>query len=346
MEEIKLTNYARGAGCGCKIAPAVLQEIIHGGTHMVADPRLLVGHAESDDAAVLDMGNGKALISTTDFFTPIVDDAFDLGRIAATNALSDIYAMGGTPLVAIAILGWPVEKLPAAMAARMIDGARQVCAQEGIALGGGHSIDSPEPFFGLAVTGEAPIANIKRNSTAKAGDLIYLTKPIGIGILSTARKRGVLPPEHAQLDIGIMCESNKVGRDLGALAGVHAMTDVTGFGLFGHLLEMCEGSELAATIEHVEVPKIPPALELLQKGIYPDGTFRNWKSYGQKVKGADAMDVMMLYSDPQTSGGLLIGVDPNAEEELRDILQAHAVPTHRIGKFHERKATSAIIEVI
>ncbi|HMC97751.1 MAG TPA: selenide, water dikinase SelD [Flavobacteriales bacterium] len=330
-EPIRLTRYSHGAGCGCKIAPAVLDTILKSELGTFPDPRLLVGYGSKDDAAVYDIGNGRALISTTDFFSPIVDDAFDFGRIAATNALSDVYAMGGRPLLAVAILGWPVDKLPPELAARVIEGGRQACRDAGIALAGGHSIDAPEPFFGLAVTGEVLVANIKRNNTAKPGDVLLLTKPLGIGILSTAQKRDKLRPEDAHIATDLMCRSNAIGAELGAIAGVHAMTDITGFGLLGHLLELCEGSSVGARITFAEVPVIPEALVYLAEGAYPDGSFRNWKSYAHKVGGAEGLERMMLLSDPQTSGGLLISVSPATVEEVKAILTRGEVPFERIG---------------
>ncbi len=328
---IRLTQYSHGAGCGCKIAPAVLEQVLRSELGTFPDSRLLVGYGSKDDAAVYDLGNGRALISTTDFFSPIVDDAFDFGRIASTNALSDVYAMGGRPLLAIAILGWPVEKLPAELAARVLDGGRTACHEAGIALAGGHSIDAPEPFFGLAVTGEAPIAHIKRNDTAQHGDALLLTKPIGLGILATAMKRGTLGQEHAGIGTGIMARLNKVGELLGALAGVHAMTDVTGFGLLGHLLEVCEGSGVRAELVFDQVPVIPEARHYLAQGAYPDGSFRNWKSYGSKVEGASGMERMLLLSDPQTSGGLLIACDPSSRPDVESACAAAGAACWSIG---------------
>lgn len=330
-DPLRLTQYSHGAGCGCKIAPAVLEQVLRSELGTFPDPRLLVGYGSKDDAAVYDIGNGRALISTTDFFSPIVDDAFDFGRIAATNALSDVYAMGGRPLLAIAILGWPVEKLPAELAARVLDGGRTACHEAGIALAGGHSIDAPEPFFGLAVTGEAPIAHIKRNDTAHEGDVLLLTKPIGLGILATAMKRGALLPEHTGIGTAVMTQLNMAGEALGAVSSVHAMTDVTGFGLLGHLLELCEGSGLRAEIDFDRVPIIPEASRYLQQGCYPDGSFRNWKSYAAKVEGANAMDRMMLLSDPQTSGGLLISASPSSVDKVRTICADSGAETQAIG---------------
>lgn len=339
-DPIRLTQYSHGAGCGCKIAPAVLETILKSELGTLPDPRLLVGYGSKDDAAVYDLGNGRALISTTDFFSPIVDDAFDFGRIAANNALSDVYAMGGTPLLAIAILGWPVDKLPAELAARVIEGGRQACKDAGIALAGGHSIDSPEPFFGLAVSGEVPIANIKRNDTAQAGDLLLLTKPLGLGILSTAQKRGVLRPEHAGIARDIMLRSNRVGTALAELPGVHAMTDVTGFGLGGHLLEMLQGAGLSAALHWSDVPLIPEALQYLAEGCYPDGAFRNWKSYAQHFEGAEDMERMMLLSDPQTNGGLLVAIGPNELDTAIAILARSEIKFNTIGVTTKANSTN------
>jgi selenide,water dikinase len=244
--EIKLTEYSHGAGCGCKIAPAMLESILQGQVECAADKYLLVGNESKDDAAVYDIGNGEAIVSTTDFFMPIVDDPFSFGQIAATNALSDIYAMGASPMMAIAILGWPTSKLSADIAARVIDGGRQACKDAGIILAGGHSIDTPEPIFGLAATGRIKIDYLKRNNRAKAGCSLFLTKPLGVGILSTAQKQKKLKAEHQHIATNSMLELNKIGEQLGRLTSVTAMTDVTGFGLLGHLLEICQGSEVAA----------------------------------------------------------------------------------------------------
>jgi selenide,water dikinase len=314
--EPRLTQFSHGAGCGCKIAPADLEKILASSLGTLPEPRLLVGYGSRDDAAVYDLGDGRALISTTDFFSPIVDDAFDFGRIAATNALSDVYAMGGKPLLAVAILGWPLEKLGPGLASRVVEGGRQACHDAGIPLAGGHSIDAPEPFFGLAVTGEVPIANIKRNDTARAEDVLLLTKPLGVGILSTAQKRSKLRPEHAPIARDLMCRSNRMGAALGAIPEVHAMTDVTGFGLLGHLIEMCAGSGLGAELRYSDIPVIPEALTYLAEGCYADGALRNWKSYGHNTAGAATLERMMLLSDPQTSGGLLIACAPGAVERI------------------------------
>jgi len=342
-EPVRLTQYSHGAGCGCKIAPAVLETILKSDLGILNEPRLLVGYGSRDDAAVYDIGKGRALISTTDFFSPIVDDAFDFGRIAATNALSDIYAMGGKPLLAVAILGWPIEKLGPELAQRVVEGGRKACHDAGIPLAGGHSIDAPEPFFGLAVTGEVEIANIKRNDTAKDGDLIYLTKPLGVGILSTAQKRGKLKAEHEHIGPDLMVQLNRIGYDLGKYKNVSAMTDVTGFGLAGHLLEICNGSGLSAEIEFDRIPVIPEALIYVAEGCYPDGTLRNWKSYGEHITGADDMKRMLLLSDPQTSGGLMftMAADHNLSELLIEL--GITDPIVRIGKMVPRTTKGILV---
>ena len=274
--DIKLTHYSHGAGCGCKIAPKVLDEILKSSFVLPDNNKLLVGNHSKDDAAVYDLDNGMALISTTDFFMPIVDDAFDFGRIAAANSISDVYAMGGKPLMAIAILGWPVEKLPVELAQQVIEGGRSICAEAGIPLAGGHSIDSQEPIFGLAVTGIVPIENLKKNNTAEAGDVLFLTKPLGVGILSTAQKRGLLKEEHLPLMIAQMAALNKKGEELGKIKGVTAMTDVTGFGLLGHLIEMTEGSGLSAELYYDKLPVAEGVRDYITQRIFPDATTRNW----------------------------------------------------------------------
>jgi selenide,water dikinase len=326
--DIKLTQYSHGAGCGCKIAPAVLEQILKGQTTTINDAKLLVGNASKDDAAVYDLGNGTALISTTDFFMPIVDDAFDFGRIAAANAISDVYAMGGKPLVAIAILGWPVEKLPAELAQQLIAGGRATCDAAGIPLAGGHSIDSTEPIFGLAVTGIVPIENLKQNNTAKEGDVLFLTKPLGVGILSTAQKRGVLTPELQTVMTTQMSTLNNIGESLGKIKGVHAMTDVTGFGLLGHLIEMADGSGLGAEVYYNKLQILDGAKEYLTQRIVPDATYRNWNSYSTQVGFETGVDVMQAFSilpDPQTNGGLLISVAPETVDDVIALFKANGL---------------------
>jgi selenide,water dikinase len=328
MDPIRLTQYSHGAGCGCKIAPAVLETILHTTQIAPVNSRLLVGNESSDDAAVYDLGNGQALITTTDFFTPIVDDAYDFCRIAAANAISDVYAMGGTPLVAIAILGWPVEKLAAEVAQQVVEGGRAICAQAGIPLAGGHSIDSPEPIFGLAVNGLVATQNLRRNNTARAGDLLFLTKPLGVGILSTAQKRGMLAQDQLAMIVKQMTTLNKIGQALGQMEAVHAMTDVTGFGLLGHLVEMAGGSNLSAELWYDHIPAVEGVKELISRGVFPDGTTRNWSSYGQKIQfesGVNVMEAFRLLPDPQTNGGLLVSVQPEAAGEVADVLRAHGL---------------------
>jgi len=338
---IRLTQYSHGAGCGCKIAPKVLDEILKGNISVPDNKNLLVGNSSKDDAAVYDLENGMALISTTDFFMPIVDDAFDFGRIAAANSISDVYAMGGKPLLAIAILGWPVEKLPVELAQKIIDGGRTICNEAGIPLAGGHSIDSPEPIFGLAVTGIVDKENLKKNNTAEEGDLIFLTKPLGVGILSTAQKRGLLKEEHLQMMIEQMTTLNKTGESLGKIKGVTAMTDVTGFGLFGHLIEMAEGSGLGAEIYYDKIPVADGVKEYISQRIFPDATTRNWSSYSDKIKfgkGVNVMEAFTLLPDPQTNGGLLISVKENAKDEVIGLFKKSGLEKfiEPIGKFVSR----------
>jgi len=332
METIKLTQYSHGAGCGCKISPAILDKMLHSPIKTPVDPRLLVGNAERDDAAVWDLEDGNALISTTDFFMPIVDDPYDFGRIASANAISDVYAMGGTPVLAIAILGWPIDKLPPETAAKVLEGSRAICAAAGISLAGGHSIDCPEPVFGLAVNGIVAIKHLKRNSTATPGCSLFLTKALGVGILSTAQKRGLLRDEDAALALESMVTLNSLGEKLGRIEGVKAMTDVTGFGLLGHLTEMCEGSKVSATIEFGKIPTIPGIETYLGQKCIPGGTQRNWASYGHKI-GNLTEEQKAILADPQTSGGLLIAASPEAVEEVASILKAQGLPALQCQPF-------------
>jgi selenide,water dikinase len=320
MEEIKLTQYSHGAGCGCKIAPHVLEQILKSNFTAPSDKNLLVGNNTKDDAAVYAIGNDQAIISTTDFFMPIVDDAHDFGMIAAANAISDVYAMGGKPLLAVAILGWPINSLPAELAQKVIDGARVICAEAGIPLAGGHSIDSPEPIFGLAVTGLIDPKNLKQNNTAKAGDLIYLTKKIGVGILTTAEKKGLLKEEHIGLAAAQMKALNKVGEILGSQEYVSAMTDVTGFGLLGHLIEMAEGANLTAELNYANVPLIDGLDFYTSQMCVPDNSFRNWSGYDPKVSGITG-DSLLTLCDPQTNGGLLITIDAAHKNNFEALLK-------------------------
>ncbi len=337
MSEFRLTQFSHGGGCGCKIAPSVLSSILQSNTIVPENKNLLVGNASNDDAAAYDLGNGTAMISTTDFFMPIVDDAFSFGRIASANAISDVYAMGGKPVMAIAILGWPIDKIPASVAQQVLEGARSICLEAGIPLAGGHSIDSPEPIFGLAVSGLVEIVHLKRNNTAQENDLLFITKPIGVGIMATAQKREKLSAEHLQQLIKQLGTLNKAGEALGKISGVHAMTDVTGFGLLGHLTEMAEGSGLSAEIPYADLPILEAALVYQKQKIGPGATARNWNSYSAKVSlapGINEEEALQLLPDPQTNGGLLIAVSPEAAHEVVAVfeqfgLSAYAKP---IGK--------------
>ncbi|HLL94819.1 MAG TPA: selenide, water dikinase SelD [Spirosoma sp.] len=335
---VKLTQYSHGAGCGCKISPKILDKILHTNSTS-SQPRyenLLVGNDSRDDAAVLDLGNGDAIISTTDFFMPIVDDPFDFGRIASANAISDVYAMGGDPIMAIAILGWPIDKLSPEVAAQVLEGSRAVCLEAGIPLAGGHSIDSPEPIFGLAITGKVRLAHLKQNNTATEGCCLYLTKPLGVGILTTAQKKGILKPEHAHIAPAQMAQLNKFGAVLGKLPYVKALTDVTGFGLLGHLTEMAEGSGLSAVIHFDDVPKLPMVEEYLAQKSFPGGTVRNWDSYGHKV-GELTETQRYVLADPQTSGGLLIAVESRSATEFKRMAQENGFDLHAFGELVEQR---------
>ncbi|MFN1834886.1 selenide, water dikinase SelD [Balneola sp. MJW-20] len=331
MSEVRLTQYSHGAGCGCKISPKVLSSILESRIPPAPDARLLVGNDSKDDAAVYDLEDGTALISTTDFFMPIVDDPFTFGKIAATNAISDVYAMGGSPLVAIAILGWPVDKLSPEVAQQVLEGGRETCREAGIMLAGGHSIDSPEPIFGLAVTGKVSIDKLKRNNTGTEGCHLYLTKPLGVGIFSTAQKQGKLHPEHASIAPDSMTRLNKIGTELAEIPGIKAMTDVTGFGLLGHLTEMCEGSDLSAEISLKKVPVFHELTEYIAEKCIPGGTYRNWDSYGHGVQ-LKIKESKLILCDPQTSGGLLIAVEEDAREQTEALLAKHGSDPVSFGK--------------
>lgn len=332
MDNIKLTSFSHGAGCGCKIAPSILEQILSIGKHngVGNDPNLLVGNSTNDDAAVYDLGNGEAIITTTDFFMPIVDDPFDFGKIASVNALSDVYAMGGKPIVAIAVLGWPVEKIGPDIAGTVLEGARSACKEAGIQLAGGHSIDTAEPIFGLAVTGRVNIQHLKKNSSAKENSTLYLTKPLGVGIIATAQKRGIVSADDMQNAVDNMTKLNSLGGLLGDLEYVNAMTDVTGFGLLGHLVEMCEGSGVSAEINKNKIPLLPNIQLYLDQDAIPGGTKRNWNSYSHKVTGIENNDWTIL-ADPQTSGGLLVSVDSEKEVEFENVCLKEGVTVKPIG---------------
>ena len=328
---IKLTEYSHGAGCGCKISPAVLKQILHTEQPLFTDPNLLVGNDTSDDAAVYRLTDELSVVSTTDFFMPIVDDPFHFGRIAATNALSDIYAMGAKPIMAIAILGWPVNKLSPQVAAKVIEGGRQACRDAGIALAGGHSIDAPEPIFGLAVTGQVPTDHIKTNHQAKVGDTLFLTKPLGVGILTTAQKQKKLQSDDEQQVIEAMCQLNTIGSAFSELAGVHAMTDVTGFGLAGHLIEMCQGAGLSAKVSMSKLPLLNNVQVYIDQGCVPGGVLRNWQSYGEHIK-LDDERFKTLLCDPQTSGGLLVSVNSDDVDDFIQVAKQHQQTVYPIGE--------------
>lgn len=338
--DIKLTSYSHGAGCGCKISPALLDKILRSNVAFPNQERLLVGNDSNDDAAVFDLGNGQALISTTDFFMPIVDDPFDFGAIASTNAISDVYAMGGKPILAIAILGWPINKISAEVANEVIRGAREVCKNAGISLAGGHSIDSPEPIFGLAVNGLVKISELKKNSTAKSGDYLFLTKSLGIGILSTAQKKGLIKPEDFESAKKSMLKLNEIGYQLSQVRGVNAMTDVTGFGLLGHLSEMCEGSGVSSEISYENINFISQNLDYyMDQGSIPGGTQRNLESYANKIKNEkeDSRRLSKL-ADPQTSGGILFSVAPAYKDEIISLLNStgHNLYSTPIGRIVDK----------
>jgi selenide,water dikinase len=333
-EKIRLTQFSHGGGCGCKIAPAILSEILASTPIRNLPKSLMVGTETADDAAVYRLNDTQALVATTDFFTPIVDDPYDFGRIAATNAISDIYAMGGTPIMALAIVGMPLEKLPVSAIAKILQGGESVCAAAGIPIAGGHSIDTLEPIYGLIALGLVHPEKVKRNSTAKAGDVLLLGKPLGIGILSAALKQGKLSEAGYAEMVEWTTRLNTPGTRLAEMPAVHALTDVTGFGLAGHLLEICRGSSLAAEIRFDALPVIPEALEWAKKGVATGASDRNWKGYGHEVVlPADYADwKRKLLCDPQTSGGLLVACDRDAENDVRALFHQDGFDARPIGR--------------
>jgi selenide,water dikinase len=345
--DIKLTSFSHGAGCGCKISPAVLDTILKRNVALPNQEKLLVGNDSKDDAAVYDLGNGKALISTTDFFMPIVDDPYDFGAIASTNAISDVYAMGGVPILAIAILGWPINKIGAEVANEVIRGARDVCKNAGISLAGGHSIDSHEPIFGLAVNGLVDIQYLKKNSTSKVGDYLFLTKSLGIGILTTAEKKNLVSAEDILIAKHSMSTLNSIGSKLSMISGVNAMTDVTGFGLLGHLTEMCEGSAVSAVIEYSNVRFLTGNLDnYIEEGAIPGGTTRNLESYQHKISNITGIKRNLIkLADPQTSGGLLISVSKDSADEVIQLLKDNGLENYiiPIGKIINKTDYSVAI---
>jgi len=332
MQQIRLSHLSHGGGCGCKLAPSVLQQLLS--SHPAATPykNLLVGVETGDDAAVWELDNGTCIIATTDFFMPMVDDPRDFGRIAATNAISDVYAMGGTPIMALAILGMPVDKVPPEMVRKILEGGASICDMAGIPIAGGHSIDSPEPIYGLAVIGTGVKGNIRRNADAKAGDTLILTKAIGVGIYSAAFKKSALSAAAYEEFIATTTLLNRVGATLAKDTAVHAMTDVTGFGLLGHALEMARGSHKSVVIEAAKLPVLKEAAALAQKGFITGASGRNWKSYDSSVTLPEgtAEWQRQLYCDPQTSGGLLVSCAPERANTLLDTIVAAGYPAARI----------------
>lgn len=323
MTDIKLTQYSHGGGCGCKIAPALLSEILGKFSSRKSYPNLLVGTESSDDAAVYKLNDSQAIVATTDFFMPIVDDPFDFGRIAATNAISDIYAMGAQPLFALAVVGMPVDKLPVEVIQRILEGGEAVCVSAGIPIAGGHSIDSPEPIYGLVALGVVHPDKVKRNDRAQPGDRLILGKGLGIGIMSAALKKGELGDEGYKLMVSSTTQLNTPGAMLSSMDGVHAVTDVTGFGLLGHLLEVCRGSKLGAEVDFARLPILPGVTELAEKGYAPGAADRNWASYGQDVVLPQGMPDWRrkLLCDPQTSGGLLVACAPEMVGTVMDLFK-------------------------
>ena len=327
-DNIRLTQLSHGSGCGCKLSPSelgsILAQAFPEGEKPEEYPNLIIGNETRDDAAVYDLGSGEMLVSTTDFFTPIVDDPYQYGRIAAANALSDVWAMGGRPIMALAILGWPVEEIDPSVARPIVAGARDLCRGIGIPLAGGHSIDSKEPFFGLVVNGLVTRENLRTNAGAKSGDLIFLTKALGTGLLTTAEKHGTLRSEDKGLAVKIMGQLNDVGFDLAGIEGVHALTDVTGFGLAGHLLEMCDAAGLKAELNWNALQLPTDLARYVSVGALAKGLKNNWTSYGQRISTV-VEPVRSILCDPQTGGGLLVAVSPDSADEVRFVLREHGL---------------------
>jgi selenide,water dikinase len=349
METIKLMDFTTNSGCSCKIAPQQLHEILSGNNSVLSE-NLLVGNNTSDDAAVYAINDETCIISTVDFFTPIHNDAFTYGKIAAANALSDVYAMGGTPIMATAILGWPTDLLSADVANAVIAGARTVCNDANITIAGGHSIVSKEPFFGLSVNGVVSKKNIKKNNTPQVGDVLFLTKPIGLGIYTSAMKKNVLLPQDEIEVVAIMEQLNKIGALLGEQSWVTAMTDVTGFGLAGHLIEMCENANVSAIVKWSNIPMLNNIQHYMKLGIRPDATTRNWNSYGKKLqieKEVPMMDAFTLLPDPQTSGGLLIAIKADYVTQMQELMQQNNVVNYMqpIGYFVQSQEKTIIVKI-
>lgn len=349
MNKIRLTQYSHGGGCGCKIAPSVLAKILAKMPQAALFPDLLVGLESSDDAAVYRLNESQAMIATTDFFMPIVDDAYDFGRIAATNALSDIYAMGGQPLFALAIVGMPINKLPIETIQQILAGGAAVCQVAGIPIAGGHSIDSPEPIYGLVALGIVHPDRVKRNDQAQSGDVLILGKPLGIGVLSAALKKGELNTESYQEMIVVTTQLNRTGTALANIPQVNAVTDVTGFALLGHLLEMCSGAHLSAQIKFEDIPFIPQALSLAKAGYATGAAERNWASYGESITLGEHIQEWQrkLLCDPQTSGGLLVSCAPEVADEILSTFNNDGfLQAAIIGKMEVKQASGSFITVL
>ncbi len=326
---VRLTSLSHGGGCGCKIAPGVLNEILKGTKGMLIPPELLVGIETADDAAVYKLNDEQALIATTDFFMPIVDDPFDFGRIAATNAISDVYAMGGTPIMALALVGMPINVLPLETIGLILKGGESICAEAGIPIAGGHTIDSVEPIYGLVVLGLVHPSRVKRNADAQAGDVLVLGKPIGVGVLSAALKKDKLDAEGYRQMIASTTQLNKPGAELAAMAGVHALTDITGFGLAGHTLELARGAKLGVRIDWAKVPLLAGVRELAAQGMVTGASARNWEGYGMDIDlpaGFAEVDKALL-TDPQTSGGLLVSCNSAAVSDVLALFKRHGFDT-------------------
>jgi len=339
---IKLTSFSHGGGCGCKIAPGVLAEILKNSKNFLVPPQLLVGIENSDDAAVYKLNEEQALIATTDFFMPIVDDPFDFGRIAATNAISDVYAMGGTPIMALALVGMPINQLPLEVIASVLKGGESICEEAGIPIAGGHTIDSVEPIYGLVVLGLVHPSKVKRNDAAKTGDKLILGKGLGVGILSAALKKGLLNEVGYATMIRTTTQLNKPGAALANMAGIGAVTDVTGFGLLGHLLEVARGSKLSAHLTMSAIPLLDQVLDLANQGCITGASGRNWAAYGNDIALPDSISLIQqqILCDPQTSGGLLVSARPEAAGEVLKLFHQSGFPSAAvIGEL--RKPTSA-----
>jgi selenide,water dikinase len=344
QEPIRLTSFSHGGGCGCKIAPGVLAEILKKSTGFPVPPALMVGIETSDDAAVYLLNDEQALIATTDFFMPIVDDPFDFGRIAATNAISDVYAMGGTPIMALALVGMPINQIPLEVIGKIIQGGESICAEAGIPIAGGHTIDSVEPIYGLVVLGLVHPSQVKKNSGAQVGDKLILGKPLGVGILSAALKKQQLDQTGYADMIANTTKLNKPGQELAKLTSVHALTDVTGFGLLGHLLEICRGANVSATLPFQDIPLLPQVMALANAGNITGASARNWSAYGHDVSLQNITDIeKALLTDPQTSGGLLVSCSADAVDEVLALFHRHDFMSATvIGEINEKNANSFI----